>query len=232
MNTTVKVAIGALIGGGIGYFVGAVIEAYIRLKDDQPIPQYHEDNEMPDFNLPNKEPDMKKTNRRPRDYTKSFDPEMKESLENLVKKYNHGITAETEVNSDNAGPIQDEDIALINETDPEKDIEIISVADFANSDLEYDQLTFNYYSDDILTDEDDDPIQDSEAWIGPDALVSFGQLSQDEDVVYVRNNTRKTEIEVVRLNKPYLAEETEEKRTRRIRPEYQEEEYGGDEEDA
>lgn len=204
----VTLGIGALVGGSIGYFVGSVIQAYIRLKEESEGMPYHESDEMPEGDEPveetqgnrgSKKKIMKtgKIRKGKEDYTAFFDPQVKESLEILAAKYNSGIVQQEET--------QEDGNEWVEESAPKAKtgISIISLAEFANSDTGYDQVTLNYYTDDVVTDENDEPVMDVTKVIGEDALVSFGLNSQDPDVVYVRNDELKGEYEIVRLDKSY-----------------------------
>jgi hypothetical protein len=57
--------------------------------------------------------------------------------------------------------------------------------------------------DDTLSDENEEIISDVSYVIGYDALSSFGDGSDDPDIVYVRNEKLQTDYEVTRLNKSY-----------------------------
>lgn len=75
---------------------------------------------------------------------------------------------------------------------------IISIEDFSEGCPNYDKLSFNYYElNDVLTDDQDGVIDDHEALVG-EALDNFGALSDDPDVVYVRNDKASTDIEITR----------------------------------
>lgn len=81
----------------------------------------------------------------------------------------------------------------------EKRIEVIPPDEYGENE-DYDLISLNYYSDGILTDDIDDPIEDVEKIIGPDALDSFGEW--EDDAVYVRNDERKCYYEILKdLNK-------------------------------
>jgi hypothetical protein len=68
----------------------------------------------------------------------------------------------------------------------------------------YDKSTIYYYEDDdTLADENDEVIGDVFGVIGDDALSSFGEGSNDPEVVYVRNDKMQIDYEVIRLSKSY-----------------------------
>ena len=68
---------------------------------------------------------------------------------------------------------------------------------------DYDVVTFTYYANDILTNEQDEVIEgkELETLIGSDSLTHFGEY--EEDCVYVRNDKLKTDFEILRDIMPY-----------------------------
>lgn len=100
-------------------------------------------------------------------------------------------------------------------TRPDKDPApyVISPDIFGDHD-DYEQITLTYYSDGVLTDDDDRPIADDmiEQTIGKESLQHFGEY--DEDTVLVRNERLKVDYEVVKeyisykdflSDRPYMA---------------------------
>jgi hypothetical protein len=70
--------------------------------------------------------------------------------------------------------------------------------EFYNDEMDFTQITLTYYGgDDIMVDQDDTPIYGYSEVVGP---LMFGHGSDDPNVFYVRNETRRTEYEV--LNDP------------------------------
>lgn len=90
--------------------------------------------------------------------------------------------------------------------DPEEldfpNLHVISLEEWAASTNKKVILTY-YTEDDILTDNDSNPIADPEVLLGDAALMNFGDGSGDPDTVYVRNDDRSIDYEVVRLFKSY-----------------------------
>lgn len=79
---------------------------------------------------------------------------------------------------------------------------------------DYDQFSLTYYSDGILTDENDCTIEDVESVVGVESLSHFGEY--EDDSVFVRDDGRKTDYEIlfdqrnysdVLKQKPYLVED-------------------------
>lgn len=67
---------------------------------------------------------------------------------------------------------------------------------------DHDLITLNYYADNILADDWNDPIEDVEATVGEESLQHFGEY--DEDVVYVRNERLKVDYEILRSNLKFI----------------------------
>lgn len=81
---------------------------------------------------------------------------------------------------------------------------VITVEEFFECTTNHDKLTLTYYEDDgVLVDENEEIIEDPNYTVGPDALVSFGEGSDDPEIVYVRNSRIGTDFEIVRLSKSY-----------------------------
>lgn len=201
MNTNTKKIIGAAIGGAVGYFVGSVIVEYLKLKERDPWEKVM--NIGTEDITERTKMDDKPTNKK-RDYTEHFIARQRPDLAELAAKYN-GNPAITELDTKEV----DKDIfetvyALERDIDDSpQPIRVISMIEYANDD-QYEHLTYNYYDDDILTDGiNDRPIENFETLIGDEALVSFGQESEDEDVVYIINDNTKQMFEIVRTNKEY-----------------------------
>ena len=65
----------------------------------------------------------------------------------------------------------------------------------------YDTETLTYYSDGVLTDDQDNPIEDIQGMIGNDSLMHFGEY--EPDAVYVRNDRLKIDFEILLDNDRY-----------------------------
>lgn len=227
MNKAFAFLAGTLIGGGIGYFVGAIVAEVIAQKewerehgDDFEYEDLDEDSGNDDeTNLEKEEPVLfmgHNKNARPvgkvKSYTEYFNKQGKPELAALVAKYNQGDVVLEEPRYGIEPDIQFEDD--LEDPDVPGDIMIISKQDYANAEG-FEAITLKYWEDDVVTDEHDNPIERPEDILGDDALVSFGELSEDEDVVYVRNETKRAVYEVVRTNKEYSAPVERLRRARR-----------------
>ena len=79
----------------------------------------------------------------------------------------------------------------------ESEVIVISPEEFASADYEEDYSieSLNYYSDGVLTDDWDNPIEDVEAMVG-DALNHFGEY--EDDSVFVKNERYKCYYEILK----------------------------------
>lgn len=66
---------------------------------------------------------------------------------------------------------------------------------------DYDIVSLTYYADDVLVNEFDKPVKDIEALVGYDSLQRFGEY--EDDAVHVRNETLKTDFEILRDMRTY-----------------------------
>lgn len=80
------------------------------------------------------------------------------------------------------------------------DIHVITPIEFAEKE-DYDTHTLTYYSDGVLTDEQDNPVDDIDEVVGLESLEIFGMC--DTDSVYVRNDRLKTDYEILLDMRPY-----------------------------
>lgn len=83
---------------------------------------------------------------------------------------------------------------------------IISVAEFMAGDRNYSQVTLSYFEgDDTLMDDKDDIISNPAEVIGVDTL-QFGKFSDDDNIVYIRNDKLEADYEVTRSRGKYSVE--------------------------
>lgn len=71
---------------------------------------------------------------------------------------------------------------------------VISPEEFGEND-EYDKIGLKFYADKVLTDDDDEKVEDVDNVVGLDAVNHFGEY--EDDSVYVRNNRLKTDYEIL-----------------------------------
>lgn len=71
---------------------------------------------------------------------------------------------------------------------------VISPAEFGDQDG-YDTVSLKYYSDGVLTDFFDEPVDDVDDLVGEESLETFGEYEPDS--VYVRNENERTDYEIL-----------------------------------
>lgn len=75
---------------------------------------------------------------------------------------------------------------------------------FEDDDDDYSRITITYWEeDDVLADEREQTIPDIDALIGHENLKHFGKGSDDENILYVRNDKIKADFEVVKDPRSY-----------------------------
>jgi hypothetical protein len=90
------------------------------------------------------------------------------------------------------------------DSDEDDNVRIISVEHYNETRPEYDKEILYFYEDDeVLVTEGEEIIDDVNETVGPSALLSFGEMSEDPEIVYVRNDNRRVDYEVIRLSKSY-----------------------------
>lgn len=77
---------------------------------------------------------------------------------------------------------------------------VISPDEFAE-DGEYDKVSLTLYADNVLTDEEDEPIDNVDEIVGEVNLSSFGAF--EDDCVFVRNDSFKADYEILRDERKY-----------------------------
>jgi hypothetical protein len=85
---------------------------------------------------------------------------------------------------------------------------IIAPEEFGELD-DYETISLTYYSDGVLTDDQDEPIEDVDKLVGKDFATHYGEY--EDDSVYIRNDELKTDYEILadsrRYNYPYPTED-------------------------
>lgn len=73
--------------------------------------------------------------------------------------------------------------------------------EYFQSDESYKGVTWKYYADKILADEDECLVHDPEKYLGDGTFEDF--IESEDDAVYVRNENEMTEYEVLKVNYTY-----------------------------
>ena len=71
---------------------------------------------------------------------------------------------------------------------------VISPDEFGNE-FDYEEVSLTYYADGVLTDDQDNIIEDVEGLVGLDSLNHFGEY--EDDSVFVRNDALQTDYEIL-----------------------------------
>jgi hypothetical protein len=84
---------------------------------------------------------------------------------------------------------------------------VISDEEFFQGEKDYTQNSLTYYQeDDVLVDEREQPINDSDEIVGDHNLLRFGHGSKDKNMVYVRNDRIEIDFEIALSNGSYTKE--------------------------
>lgn len=87
----------------------------------------------------------------------------------------------------------------------DKEPYILTIDEYMTDDPEYQKVSVTFYEgDDTLADDRDTVIPEVEEHLGTDALTKFGIYSKDVNIVYVRNERKKMDFEVVRNMASYV----------------------------
>ncbi len=77
---------------------------------------------------------------------------------------------------------------------------VISPEDFGEF-YDYEQISLTHYADGILTDDDNNPIEDIENTVGSSYDIHFGEY--EDDSVFIRNDDLKTDYEILADSRKY-----------------------------
>lgn len=82
---------------------------------------------------------------------------------------------------------------------------VISREDFDDTYEYFDKISLTYYEqDDVLADSQEEVIPDIDTVIGYEALSRFGDMSDDDNIVYVRNGRLASDYEVILAKESYV----------------------------
>lgn len=76
---------------------------------------------------------------------------------------------------------------------------VIEPEEFGECD--YEEVSLTYYADGVLTDEQDNPIEDVDSMVGEDYAEHFGEY--EDDSVFVRNDRLQTDFEILADQRNY-----------------------------
>ena len=113
-----------------------------------------------------------------------------------------GIDFSTE--EDRTGDVEfpDEYVKVEDGSNPEP--YVIPFDSFESDFPHHDKISLCYFAgDDTLTAEDEELDPSLYDAVGDDALTSFGEMSEDPDIVYIRNEALGMDFEIIKLEKSY-----------------------------
>ncbi len=210
MNTKVKVAISFVLGVGAG---AVMTYELLKKKVDQIAEEECESLRATFANSVSLQQQRKAKEAEDQDNEKEPDPDDPVEYEAHVRKYGSNMKKEdlsamankvrkdyTHVENGEAAEIQ-----YAKDESPEHDHPyVISQAEFDHGKPNHDKLSITYYEDDnTLADEQEEIIDDPDTVVGTDALLSFGKESDDEDIVYIRNDQLGIDYEISRIHGSY-----------------------------
>ena len=80
----------------------------------------------------------------------------------------------------------------------------ISASEMLNQKQWYSKVTLTYYAgDDVLADDQDEPIEDPKCIIGEHFKEFFGMNEDEPDIIYVRNDDQESDYEVAKVETSY-----------------------------
>ena len=86
---------------------------------------------------------------------------------------------------------------------------ILHQDEFRASETGYEKVVYTWYDrDNVLTDEDEDPLANPDDIVGMENLTKFGHGADDKRALFVRNDKMETEFEICYVDASY--EETRE----------------------
>lgn len=209
MSEAVKMAGAAVVGAGIGFFVGyKLLEKRLEAAFDERLDA--ETSQMREFYQI-----VKKPYATPEEAVNDLIPEAPPAKEdprepNMRTAYHKIVASEyTEAQADEveaAAAVEQTHNIFEQPKDPGKPY-VITQDDFMGNATGFGQSTLTYYlEDDTLVDERDEIIASPHDVLGEGFRSQFGQDSSDENTVHIRHEKLGLEFEVVRSNGSYRRE--------------------------
>jgi len=127
---------------------------------------------------------------------------MNEEMNDANDEYNE-VDKETDEN-DYKQLTEEEEIMNQSPSENIPDPEIITAKSFIDEYPDYEKTTIHYYAeDDVLVDENDEPINHVELVVGYDSLNHFGELDEEDNLLYVRNFKFEIDYEIIKHDEKY-----------------------------
>lgn len=131
--------------------------------------------------------------------------EQPSDLKITVEKIKASIEENRNVFS-NVKEIEELDPQEIEDRDPDIPY-IITEHEFRDNDPDHDQISLTYFEeDDVLADDQDGVIEDSDNIVGDDNLTRFGTGAGDHNILFVRNERLSSDFEIAKSNGSYARE--------------------------
>lgn len=209
MNQAIKMAGAAVVGAGIGYFVGyKILEKRLAEAFDERLEQ--ETSKMREFYEV-----VKKPYATPEEAVEALIPEAPEGQDprekNLKTAYHKIVKKEyvdAQADEQEAAAAVEEIHNIFDKPAPDpREPYVIAEDDFMGNDNGFGQSTLTWYAvDDVLVDERDEIIASPNDTIGEKFRTQFGEDSRDQNIVYIRHEKLGLEFEVVRSEGSYKRE--------------------------
>lgn len=180
-----KKTLGICIAMVCGSVIGAVVTWYYAKKKYEEIAQEEVDSVKEEFSKRDKQQNTAITV----NLKALNDPDIQKTLKEL-----NAIAAEI---FHEQGYLNDEDDGLF--VDYQRPY-VIPPEEFMNQE-DYDHISLTYYADGVLTDDNDERIEDVDRVVGIESLNHFGEF--EDDSVFVRNDKLKAEYEILRDERSY-----------------------------
>lgn len=196
---------GIIVGAAASYAITKIYEErkyeHIIEEEINSVKKHYTSKDSKDRKKPKESPDLSEKLQEVVDDLEYSEDELEGSLEALKAKANNGWQdPEEEMNE---GKVVVEMGFEPSPRDPNNPY-VINSEEFTDDNEDYDKLSVTYYEgDDVVADERDTVVPDPTSLIGIDALTRFGEGSDDEHIVYVRNERLESDFEIVRDLRSY-----------------------------
>lgn len=219
MNSKIKKAglyiAGMSIGAGFGVFIATFIIDVIQTQ------QYYRENEMPVEETEGDEQEVKPSR---------FKVKERQIIDyNTIagKKVSTELIAKYGLKSDVLQT--EEETEVIQYTDPVEETVVnidrsqpypISLETFEDDKIYPKSQLIFYSGDEVLVDKKGNVILNYETFLGKDLINMFGQLSEDKDLVYIRNEKLRADYHIIMVDESFNGEDEDEdprmKRAKRV----------------
>ena len=178
LSNTLAFTVGVAAGASVTYIL--IKKHFKKIADDEidTMREYFQNKRTEEANVLEEEPDEAEV-KEARDERQEDKPNIREYA-SLIKKENYTNYSDTA-------------------TDKKKEVDdvekpyVITPEEFGE--LDYSTISLTYYSDDVLTYESDELVEDVDDIVGADFAEHFGEY--EDDSVFIRNDRMKTDFEIL-----------------------------------